>query len=151
MTLISTTQALVLVNEIDDHLSQLSDRARVIPPSTLSPNIYISRPAQYNRNHLEASLQYIYSPSICQNVFYLFFSHVSNDTEWPSGYKLSPMMLFVWQAPMMFMSYSWAMFLLALLLHVIRPLIEGHMWGDDLKVKHWSRPLIYYTRSYDSR
>lgn len=42
-------------------------------------------------------------------------------------------MLYVWQSPLMLMSYAWVMFLIALTLHVCTPLIEKHKWGNDTK------------------
>jgi hypothetical protein len=43
-------------------------------------------------------------------------------------------MLYIWQSPMMLMSYSWVAFILALTLHVLTPLIRGHTWGSGTKV-----------------
>ena len=43
-------------------------------------------------------------------------------------------MLFVWQCPMMLMSYAWATFLIALTLYVCTPLINREAWSDDHKV-----------------
>jgi hypothetical protein len=44
-------------------------------------------------------------------------------------------MVYVHQNSMMLMSYSWALFILALLLHITTPLIRRDVWGDGTKVR----------------
>ena len=44
-------------------------------------------------------------------------------------------MLYVWQSPLMLMSYSWVTFLVALTVHVCTPLIRYRGWNDGVKVR----------------
>ena len=46
----------------------------------------------------------------------------------------SNLMMFVWQCPLMLMSYSWASAVGALTLFLIQPFINHSAWGDDSKV-----------------
>jgi hypothetical protein len=48
--------------------------------------------------------------------------------------KIDWNMVYIWQVPIMLMSYAWATFFLALTLHICTPLIEGGEWGRDHKV-----------------
>jgi len=41
---------------------------------------------------------------------------------------------FVWQCPLMLMSWAWVSFLFGLTLHVLRPFIRREKWGDNHKV-----------------
>jgi hypothetical protein len=50
------------------------------------------------------------------------------------GAKPSKIMAFIWQCPVMLMSYSWASFVIALTLYILQPFIERHAWGDEAKV-----------------
>lgn len=46
----------------------------------------------------------------------------------------SNLMIFVWQCPLMLMSYSWASFVGALTLYLMQPFINQKAWNDDSKV-----------------
>jgi hypothetical protein len=48
--------------------------------------------------------------------------------------QIRTIMLFVWQFPVMTMSYAWLMFLVALTLYVCTPLIQHDSWGPGSKV-----------------
>ncbi|MCJ1309993.1 hypothetical protein MMC25_003654 [Agyrium rufum] len=52
-----------------------------------------------------------------------------------NGWRLSRHMLFIWQVPLMLMTWSWAMFNSALTIHVIRPFLAGQVRNDkDVKI-----------------
>jgi hypothetical protein len=44
------------------------------------------------------------------------------------------LMIFVWQSPMMLMSWSWVTFLLALTIYICTPFIQHQPWGAGHKV-----------------
>jgi hypothetical protein len=44
-------------------------------------------------------------------------------------------MVYIWQVPIMFMTYAWGTFVAALSLHVCRPLSHGRVWSRDHKVR----------------
>jgi hypothetical protein len=68
--------------------------------------------------------------------------------------RVKTIMLFVWQFPVMTMSYAWIMFLVALTLYVCTPLIQHALWGPGSKVispsfldrpiQHKTLRLIFY-------
>ena len=47
--------------------------------------------------------------------------------------KLSNQMMFLWQCPLLLMSYSWVLFIIALTLHVIQPPLGA--WNNQAKVR----------------
>ena len=56
--------------------------------------------------------------------------------------RRSKVMMFLWQCPIMLMSYSWALFIVALTLHVLRPFLLRQVWNDDSKVRTVALLLI---------
>ncbi|KAH6680241.1 hypothetical protein B0J14DRAFT_260731 [Halenospora varia] len=49
-------------------------------------------------------------------------------------YPVNWNMVYIWQCPTMLMSYSWATFMIALTLHVLKPFIRREPWGDSSKI-----------------
>lgn len=59
------------------------------------------------------------------------------DAEQPrnaTAFSVNWNMVFIWQCPTMLMSYSWAIFMIALTLHVLKPLIRREPWDDSSKI-----------------
>jgi hypothetical protein len=51
------------------------------------------------------------------------------------GWRPKWAMVFIWQCPMMFMSYSFSLFILGLTMFVCTPLIQRQKWGPDSDVR----------------
>ena len=54
--------------------------------------------------------------------------------------KGSALMMFLWQRPLMLMSYSWVLLVAGLTLHVLRPFILRRPFSDDSKVSSSPAP-----------
>jgi hypothetical protein len=61
--------------------------------------------------------------------------HSSTDLERGKIIAVSWNMIFVWQFPIMTMTYAWVMFVLALSVYVCTPLINHDPWGPQTKVR----------------
>ncbi len=61
------------------------------------------------------------------------YSDGSSRSNWGPRWK----MVFIWQCPMMFLSYSVCFFLAGLTLYVCTPLIRGAQWSEGVNVSRW--------------
>ena len=63
--------------------------------------------------------------------------------------KIDWNMVYIWQVPIMLMTYAWVTFFLAMTLHVCTPLIEADPWGRGHKVSMNSYSLNRETNLVD--
>lgn len=82
----------------------------------------------YNSEVIQILLELLLQPSIN-----ITFGDTEN-TPRQNNREISMHMLWIWQTPMMLISWSWMFFLLGLLLHILTPVIRRNEWTMDCTV-----------------